>query len=140
MTKDIEQLLRPRVKVIAPWPEMGRWLAKVGDILADPGGNKTVTNQDGDAVPSFEWEAFPHLFEYLDWWEELSISDLPKYIKPNYERDFMKDDDWVYEANWVMEDSGPFHYIAAGRMIHAHNVLPATHADYINYNKSQPTS
>lgn len=137
MTQEqIEQLLRPKYKVVALWPFCTKhsvdFQPKIGDILVTD-SNGSISNE---GMRIFNADKFPHLFEKLEWWEELALEQLPTYVKPHPERDFMKDDKWVYKTNWVMHDHGPCHEFMDGpwtRHIHANNLLPATEADYNEY-------
>jgi hypothetical protein len=74
-----DTLLKPRYKVIADYPDSKY---SVGDIL--PG---CFSDWDEDADDDFIDEQmrhvkkFPHLFRRLEWWEERSVDEMPRYIK-----------------------------------------------------------
>lgn len=124
----IQELLKPRVKVIAPWPEMERWLARVGDILTDPGGNETVRNQNGDAVPAFEWETFPHLFRKLEWHEERNPDELIGAFAKR------KDGKHVTRINAPISNDGAFFvWDNMKNSVPFSDYLPATAAEYNSY-------
>lgn len=77
-----EELLKPRRKVIAPWPGMERDGIKVGDIIIDPDRpNECCRYLDGSAAFTFDWDKYPHLFKRLEWWEERKPEDMPEYVK-----------------------------------------------------------
>lgn len=122
----IEMLLRPRYKVIAPWPEMGRWLAEVGDIITEyPTG--TARNQNGDAVPTFEWDTFPHLFRKLEWWEERRPEEMPGYVKTS--DSIFKVDKWDRRSRSIA--------LCDGKWLDRRDVTPATESEYNSFLQSQ---
>ena len=77
MTK--EELLKPRWKVIADFPDSDY---KVGDI-EDRNWTKYVNGEDDTDGIVWQISDFPHLFKQLEWWEERTISQLPDYVKYN---------------------------------------------------------
>lgn len=72
----IEELLKPRFKVIADW--LGNDCFIVGDIFFDDDIRRT-TKKWKNAV----FSGFPHLFKKLEWWEERKKSDMPEYAYDN---------------------------------------------------------
>lgn len=147
----VQELLKPRVKVIAPWPEMERWLARVGDILTDPGGNETVRNQNDDAVPTFEWETFPHLFRKLEWFDERDIEDMPDYVRCISEFHRIIKEGRVYKvvSKGSFDDDMELNMRASKywcfvegyeRRLNYSHFVPATSADYTAYIEKQPTT
>ena len=75
MTK--EQLLKPRWKVIADFPDSDY---KVGSI-EDRDWCKYVNSEDETEGIVWKISDCPHLFKELEWWEERTIEDLPDYVK-----------------------------------------------------------
>jgi hypothetical protein len=90
MPLSVEELLRPRYKVIADYffnPY------KLGDIITLPKNNRSVhltttshTDEFGDRVSQAEHYApkvidqYPHLFQPLQWWEDRNSEDMPEYV------------------------------------------------------------
>lgn len=74
-----EELMKTRWMQIAGWPGMERDRFEVGLILTD-GGKECVRNQDGDPMVAISFNAYPHLFKRLKWWEERAESDMPEWI------------------------------------------------------------
>ena len=66
MDKDIQELLKPRYKVIADYPDS---VFIVGEILRNP---------------TYE-SKYPHLFKKLEWWEDRKPEEMPKYLKHTYD-------------------------------------------------------
>ncbi len=75
-----EELLIPRYKVIATWPECE---FSRNEILIE-------FQEENNKEKSFAGETFnfhdhpahwPHLFQELKWWEERKIQDLPPFVK-----------------------------------------------------------
>ena len=141
--KDISELLKPRFRVIADWPNMPIDL-KVGEILmegivngklcwrhvqrGDNGYKSTVATVHG---PEF----YPHLFKELAWFEEREIGDLPEYVK-------WHNDSWdaPTNANAVIEKVEHVDVLKDGRLfiktkslkasISVDCFLPATKSDF----------
>lgn len=83
MSLSVEELLKPRYKVIAPFP---RGFLPVGTVFildnesviaALPNGKKKITSSYYYSEP----EECPNIFKELKFWEERRKEDLPKYIK-----------------------------------------------------------
>lgn len=72
-TLSVEELLRPRYKVIAPWPQMREHL-NIGDILQGERGYLTMESKETFAD-------YPHLLRPLPWHEEREESQMPEYLK-----------------------------------------------------------
>ena len=70
MTESKANLLEPRYKVIADYPESNRSF-RVGDVLP---GERLVEN-------SVRFDQYPHLFKSLHWSEERDYNDLPDYVR-----------------------------------------------------------
>jgi hypothetical protein len=69
----IEDLLKPRYKVIADYPNTP---FKVGEILQ---------RKEGDWLNDKGWsklyEPYPHLFKKLEWWEDRKLEYMPHFLK-----------------------------------------------------------
>lgn len=77
-----EELLKPRYKVIALWPNskdtrVGAIMVFDNGIQAYLGGNATFFSP---LVMINEVKKYPHLFKKLDWWEDRELADLPEYV------------------------------------------------------------
>ena len=65
-----EQLMQPRYKVIADYPNSPYGL---NDVLT----NKEVRFGMGRLMP----EHYPAIFRKLEWWEERAVEDMPEWVK-----------------------------------------------------------
>lgn len=90
----IENLLKPRYKVIATMP-FGKF--EVGDILLNLKCTTRPDQKEGEyiwmvvggrfggksvGIPMIkDPEKYPHLFQKLQWWQYREDSDMPKYVK-----------------------------------------------------------
>lgn len=72
-----EELLRPRYKVIADFPQ-GAFRFKVGEILEKKGIHFTG---EAKSINENEINKYPHLFHKLEWWEERQEDEMPEYIR-----------------------------------------------------------
>jgi hypothetical protein len=117
-----EELLKPRFKVIADYPES---IFKIGDIKnADMILNGTTGN------PIY-LRSYPHLFKELKWYEHQRLENMPLYIKGMYKAIFKVDryegsaEGWwtpiVNDKRWVLDPT----------------MLPATEEEYNNYTSTQ---
>ena len=83
-----EELLKPRVMIINPWPDMAG--NKVGDIIYVPSDNWIYA--DGSLAEMDYFESFPHIFKPIPWYANRKESEMPEYVK-----DHVK----VSKAMWV---------------------------------------
>jgi len=81
-----EELLKPRYKVIAGYPNTTH---NIGDILDDGGRTKIATKH---------WvifmDQYPHLFRKLEWWEHREEKDMPKLIRKDSEGAKIEVNEW----------------------------------------------
>lgn len=82
MSLSIEELLKPRYKVIAPDTSEN---FKPGDIFTKENKYWFITN-DNFELRETELEKYPHLFRRLEWHEEIDKKDMPQYLKVNTEK------------------------------------------------------
>ena len=72
-----EELLRPRWKVIADYPNSP---FEVNSVLeTDDKGVYTLWEHDGKGYITLS--DYPAIFRKLEWWEKRDEKDLPKYVK-----------------------------------------------------------
>lgn len=134
----VQELLKPRVKVIALWPFCQHHNSikdqpKVGDIFeVSPGGS--IAN---DSMTVLRVEIYPHLFRKLEWWEERDESKMPGYVKPdpNGIIESLAKSEQVFDARgkWELEIENFWLVLSEGHHIHASHLLPVTAADYHAY-------
>jgi hypothetical protein len=139
---DIQELLKPRYRVIADWP--GNKYFAVGEILSThpiyelyaADKLKHLRKCDNSAgVDISNLEKHPHLFRKLEWWEERDEKDMPEYLK--------FDNGMVVKVDSYLMDVGfNFYYgESAGygkRPFRGSNVIPATESEYQSYNTQKP--
>lgn len=71
-----EELLSPRYKVIADYPHMALDEHGIGDIIS-PYVMKFLLPDKVNEM----YSSFPHLFQKLEWWEERTEGELPKFFR-----------------------------------------------------------
>lgn len=81
--QDIQELTRPRIKVIADYPGSQ---FKVGEVLEQVGtGNsyeKNGSSPDAGWGPGIEApDKYPSVVRFLGWWEEREPDELPVFVK-----------------------------------------------------------
>lgn len=77
-----EELLKPRIKVIAPAPFMKN---EVGTLLYRHEGRGfsfgIITGDSENFFPLEVFKEWPHIFKEVPWWEDREIEDMPEYVK-----------------------------------------------------------
>jgi len=124
-----EELLKPRYKAIASYPDSQFPLNKIIEM-------EIVSNASMYHFGNNRWEYecwfmdYPHLFRKLDWWEERKLEDMPEYVKRPPEMKFLsntvfKIDSWDETASigWCSD-----HCIN----VRVDQCIPATKEEYDN--------
>lgn len=130
-----EQLLIPRYKVIADYPD-SKFV--IGDMLfmykykSSESMYTYVTNPEsalnGTSLKPEYVEKMSHLFKPLQWWQDRKREDLSGYIKR------MTDGVWdVYQINIQNKDDMSWKF----GMISNKEFLPATESEYLSYINSK---
>jgi len=70
-----EELMEPRIKIIADYPGA---FAIVGSVWTEDCGVHYIQHHE-----ELNADKYPHLFRKLQWWEERTPEEMPKYIKVN---------------------------------------------------------
>jgi hypothetical protein len=115
----IEELLQPRFKVIANFPDSTR---NIGDIIYVDNKKEKYWSDNYE-----KWlSSFPHLFKKLEWYEDRKIEDLPEYLKDKNEiyKVYKYDLSYSMFSVKVYEKSG---YILT---LFLYNVSPSTKEEY----------
>jgi hypothetical protein len=154
-----EELLKPRYKVIAPYPDMP---FSVGQVLLlqkhKEGWEYTWAEHDGfHSMTDLEMSEFPHLFKEMEWWEEREEKDMPEYVKINADEcsfirgtvlkvdgvgrypDRIKplgNEGDLYVTLTIPEDTET-HDAGEQVTMNVKNVLPATLSEYEQLNKAK---
>jgi hypothetical protein len=136
-----EQLLIPRVMIIAPWPKMEPY--QLGDILHkdyvisfQSGKQETLyqkTKNIFHMIRQIEIDKHPHLVRKLEWWEYRELADMPRYLR-NGNDHHVKVDMW-YQQNenncYPLFSCSSLHL--NDNYIRTRNWLPATEQGYNEY-------
>lgn len=127
--KTPEELLRPRYKVIAEYPDC---YYKIGQILTTS-QEEWVSNDNAKFAPQTVSE-YPHLFKRLEWYEDRSIEDMPEYILLNtaIPKVILRVIEWGEEDGSI--------YACATEISKIENlwaILPVTFEEYTAYIHSQ---
>jgi len=140
-TDTVEDLLRPRFKVIAMYPycpyEIGD-LVEFSDLETSFHCTTTkewdvFTETFEDSVNYFSIDVlgmWPHLFKKLEWWEERKDEELPRFVSyPNKET--------VYKVTYLCESRVFRGVTNNGQKVDAHLTYtqPATESEYLNQSK-----
>lgn len=72
-----EELLRPRIKMIAPVPEYGMEVDTIIEMYGDLMFELSPTYK----LNLTGVKRFPHIYKELHWWEERKPEDMPEYVK-----------------------------------------------------------
>jgi hypothetical protein len=119
----IEQLLKPRYRVIADYPGNSR---AIGEIYCHVAGDVFGVKDIPLFMYQHDLEKYPHLFKKLKWWEERKVSEFPGYVKVDGRVDKA---DWS-EPNWIR-------IVGYGHWMIKEPVMcffePDTEANYLTY-------
>jgi hypothetical protein len=128
----VEELLKPRIKVIASMPIMKN---KVGDYLRRyeyAGGDFDFGIKTVDAEHFYSLEEFnewPYIFKILEWWEDRSKDEMPEYVKTIYDGNVNKVIKYDFETDTIfMQDPQRPYQFSLKAYLSAR--LPATEAEY----------
>jgi len=76
----VEELLLPRYKVIADYPDCPYVVGVIIHCEIDPEGGNYLNVAD---YWVYHPEKYPHIFQPLQWWEERKLEDMPEYVNYN---------------------------------------------------------
>lgn len=138
-----EQLLKPRILVIAGWPQIKSMeddvIIEAGDILCQKeygDNNWFVKDEAGVLAIHDKWiDQYPHLFKRIEhWWEHRSLSDMPVHIKDLTSGKvgvvrwkIIEGRMWIWSEGWPEDSYWP---------IERFNTEPADESDYKTYQES----
>lgn len=122
--KTVEELLRPRYKVIADYPQSS---LKVGDIISFELQHVEIakyTALNGDpiklAVMEKTVQKYPHLFQPLPWWSDRAVEDMPEYLYCPSRKMFFRVERW-HKSYFIIDGRQKMQY---------GNYIPATREEY----------
>jgi len=132
--KTVEELLKPRIKIINDWPG-------VAGIVV-PG---TIINVDDEFTDDMFWigeepflidkiRDYPYLFKELKWHEDRELSDMPKYIKIIDENVIAKVETHSIGIGFTFKETNDFTNDYMRRKVYSTNTIPSTE-DEFNSNK-----
>jgi hypothetical protein len=152
MPLSVEELLRPRYKVIADYPQPpftndlynvnNEHIFIEGDLLTQCNVNGALTfkrygrlGHMSVGVPCCAHpEKFPKIFKPLQWWEDRKVDEMPEHVKWDYNQkvDDIKIKGLVEKViKWVQDGSGVI--VSESMTIATCHWLPASEADYNAY-------
>ena len=127
-----EELLKPRYKVIADYPNSD-W--KLNEIL------DRDWSWDGDDENGFAHSIsqYPHLFKKLEWWEEREEKDMPEYVKHKIDSEVYK---LQKQSETTPSDAYCIKRASIGtesyyQWVSLYDLLPATYEEYEQYLSQQ---
>ena len=122
-----EELLKPRYKVIADYPNC---TFSVGQVLVQDDKEETDF-WTGDQLYTDRYpKQYPHLFKKLEWWEERKPEDMPEYVKDNTSipKVIRKVDKHFWNERYEMKEFKPDEntYVSEKRTYNYNGHSPAT--------------
>lgn len=131
----VENLLKPRIKMIAPVPEYGM---KVGTIITED-DKLYFELRPGYKMNLKGIQQYPHIYKELPWYEDRQESEMPGYVKNGESvlRVFKHYQRVTYSIPEFNVDQGYF-LIDKDVDCRYQNYLPATKEEYIEYQNLQP--
>lgn len=135
MSKTVEELLNPRYKVIAGWPNAA---IPVATILTLKGSTWEAATPMGESpwyrIDEYDFNEWPHLFKKLEWYEDRQLEEMPEYIKfyvplPQKVK-YGKVVNWIpkIDCMWVQVESNPSQNLVLGS-----EDFPCTKEEYNQY-------
>src|SRR5690242_18379510 len=83
----VEELMKPRYKVIALWPGSSKNIIITDIFMKVTDGYKSKI---GVWLLDESVESYPHLFSKLQWWEERGVNEVPQYVKSKHRGEVFK--------------------------------------------------
>lgn len=131
--KTVEELLKPRYKVIADYPKS---IYNVGVII-----NAGTTSEDCIYCDREgpRMRHYPHLFQPLPWWSDRSVEDMPQFVK-SIKQEY---DHGVAVGNiikvkeWVLLSETMYVIQSKTREYHPSCFVPATREEYELYKQQK---
>lgn len=105
-----EELLLPRYKVIARYPDMDKHKLYEGAIITLnlQEGNQWYLDTGKSKIYDAYYDGYPHLFKKLKWWQERSLDELPEYLKNTkgkvFKLDYYGQGAIRLHAVWIIEE------------------------------------
>lgn len=131
----VEELMKPRYKVINTWPDMANVKFVFGDIITlqnYDGKQWYIQDRAGKRYDAY-FDGFPHLFRRLEWWEERDVKDMPHFLKHKTEGWSMNVKGYrLYElSGWAVTDkeTDDEHFLS--------DFIPITEQDYTTQTPNQ---
>lgn len=144
----VEELLKPRYKVIADWPARQFFIGSILHVHEPLPDGRLRIFIDHEPEGQKEWylwntgkigeiDKYPHLFKKLEWWQEREESEMPEYVKwvaNCHEKGMIEPvTKWHQRAkHWAADVKSQIN------SIRAEYFMPATHEEYLAYINSQP--
>ncbi len=133
-----EDLLKPRYLVKNDYPENKDF--PVGKVIEFEPWNTShwchkVNDCQGERLWLSTWFAnYPHLFEWLFWYENRTIEQMPEYVmwQSSHDKDVAKVDKWRDKSGFecrTQDEEGSWRWDAPGES----DLMPATAEEYQQY-------
>lgn len=131
MSLKSEELLKPRYKVIADYPDS---ILSVGDIFETyDNGIKYVTQ-----LSKVDVKEYPHLFKPLEWHEDRKPEDMPEYVKDIGDGEIFRVDKYELPKKiQVIRNGKSFHPDSPTHFVSIEHFHPATKEEWDNYINSK---
>jgi hypothetical protein len=133
MLSSIDELLKPRYKVIADYPGCPY---EIGTILyVDDEGElfSPIAGYAPSIIKIMESEAskFNHFLKPLQWWEDRELDQMPRYVKciATPDQKIMPGD--VFKLAWIEPGWGTDHVHTI--FLYTNCYIPATESEYNTY-------
>jgi hypothetical protein len=134
----VEELLTPRFKVIAGYPDSKTAVGEIFTLKFRPNNGNVYGIEILGTAGIWDqayFERYPHLFKKLEWWEERELEQMPLHVKDAFipsASEYHKVYKVVFdfETNTIILDHCRFTLLPM-----LHRVLPATEQEYIKNNR-----
>ena len=125
-----EELLKPRIKFIAPYPNSNKHFTHIGEIGIMV-GSVNYEFPSGFYISKIYADTLTANFEKLQWWENRAIVDMPEYVAAT---SIISGKKGVFKIQWGLINGVWVHSEGDIDIFALHtDVLPATAQEFDDY-------
>ena len=125
----IEELLKPRWKIIADFPGSHRTGLNIGDVVQSNNIDAPEVHFLADYYVNLN--NYPAIFKKLEWWEERKEEDMPKFLRFKKNNEIFKFFITLHNIQTIYHERYP------NQLFHLSDFEPATEEEYLAQERSE---